>query len=205
MPIESLIAYTGAIIIAAAIPGPGILALLGCALGKGSKMAFGFLIGMILGDMVYLNLAVAGLAALAQTMGDTFFVVKLLGATYLIFLGISLWRSADKAAETSTQAINTNQLHRATFFGFTTTLGNPKTIVFYMGVMPMVIDMNGLVLADVALLNTVNIFALFLALSPYIFAATKARKLLKSTTAVRRMNKGSGAVLIGAGGAVALA
>ncbi|MCW9035828.1 MAG: LysE family translocator [Alphaproteobacteria bacterium] len=204
MPIESLAAYTGAIIIAAMIPGPGVLALVGCALGRGSKMASGFLIGMIFGDMVYLNLAAAGLAALAQTMGEAFFVVKLLGAAYLIFLGITLWRAASKKAEGPAQTINTHQLHKATLFGFTTTLGNPKTMVFYMGVMPMVIDMNTLVLSDVALLNTVNIFALIIALSPYIFAASRARKLLKSQTAVKRMNKGSGAVLIGAGGAVAL-
>jgi threonine/homoserine/homoserine lactone efflux protein len=200
MSLESLIAFSVALGIAGFIPGPGILGLLGWTLGRGGKAALGYSIGLILGDLTYLLFAVAGLAALAETMGEAFLVVKLAGAAYLIWMGIKLWRSATGGNEMVSQQ---GTPLSAGIAGLTTTLSNPKTIVFYMGVMPMVLDIHGLTLGMVAELMVATVVVLTLVLVPYAFAANKARKLIRSPKAMGRLNKGAGAVLVGAGAAVA--
>jgi threonine/homoserine/homoserine lactone efflux protein len=200
MSIESLFAFSLALGIAALIPGPGILGLLGWTLGRGGRAAFGYSVGLILGDLTYLCLAVGGLAALAETMGEAFLVVKLAGAAYLIWMGVKIWRSSSLSADAEAKK---GSLLAAGAAGLTTTLSNPKTIVFYMGVMPMVLDLHGLTLAMVAELMIAATIVLTLVLIPYALAANRARTVIRSQKAMARLNKGAGAVLIGAGAAVA--
>ena len=88
-----LIAYAAALAVAAVIPGPGVAALVGQSLGGGLRAALFFLAGLVLGDLVYLTIAVAGLAALAQVFAGAFLVVKVLGGLYLVYLGVAFWKA----------------------------------------------------------------------------------------------------------------
>ena len=91
MTLAGFIAYAGALAVAAAIPGPGVTALVARALGSGFRPAFAMSLGLILGDLTYLTAVVLGLAFLAQTFGLVFLVIKWLGVAYLAFLAWKFW------------------------------------------------------------------------------------------------------------------
>ncbi len=88
MAIEAVLFFAAILYVTTVIPGPSILGLVGCALGQGLMRAYGFLLGLIVGDAIYLVLAAVGLSSLVMALGDGFIVVKLAGGAYLLFLGV---------------------------------------------------------------------------------------------------------------------
>ena len=88
-----LIAYSVALSIAAVIPGPGVAGLVGQSLGNGLQVSLYFLAGIALGDVVYLTIAIAGLAAIAQLFSGALLAIKVLGGLYLVYLASKFWRN----------------------------------------------------------------------------------------------------------------
>src|ERR1041384_30540 len=86
MTLAGFVAYSGALAVAAAIPGPGITALVARALGSGFRSSLVMSLGLILGDLSYLTAVVLGLAFIAQTFGTVFLIIKWLGVLYLGWL-----------------------------------------------------------------------------------------------------------------------
>ena len=93
MTLTGFLAYSAALGIAAAIPGPGITALVARALGSGFRSSLAMSFGLMLGDLTYLTAVVLGLAFVAQTFGMVFLAIKWLGVAYLAFLGWRFWNS----------------------------------------------------------------------------------------------------------------
>ena len=93
MTLAGFIAYSGALALAAAIPGPGVTALVARALGSGFRSALFMSLGLMLGDLTYLTAVVLGLAIVAQTFGMVFLVVKWAGVAYLAWLAWTFWTS----------------------------------------------------------------------------------------------------------------
>lgn len=197
----SLLAYAAALGLAAAIPGPGVAALVGQSMGSGLKAALFLLAGITLGDVVYLTVAIAGLAAIAQAFAGVLLIVKFLGGLYLVYLAIKLWRSASGPAKISGSGRRSNV--SAFLTGFSVTLGNPKTIVFYLALLPSVLDLNQIDVTRWALLVTVTVFVLTATLAPYAILAARARGMLKKPGALSRLNRFA-AGIIGATGMVIL-
>ncbi len=92
MTLAGFVAYSGALAIAAAIPGPGVTALVARALGSGFRSSLFMSLGLIIGDLTYLTAVVLGLAMVAQTFGTVFLVIKWAGVAYLAYLA---WGSVD--------------------------------------------------------------------------------------------------------------
>ena len=93
MTLAGFIAYSGALALAAAIPGPGVTALVARALGSGFRSSLFMSLGLIIGDLTYLTAVVLGLAIVAQTFGMVFLVIKWLGVAYLAYLAWTFWTS----------------------------------------------------------------------------------------------------------------
>src|SRR5690349_5360448 len=93
MTLTGFLAYSAALGIAAAIPGPGVTALVARALGSGFRSSLAMSFGLILGDLTYLTAVVLGLAFVAQTFGMVFLAIKWAGVAYLAFLGWRFWTS----------------------------------------------------------------------------------------------------------------
>ena len=91
MTLSGFIAYSGALAVAAAMPGPGVTALVARALGSGFRSALAMSLGLILGDLTYLTAVVLGLALLAKTFALAFLVIKWFGVAYLAFLAYRFW------------------------------------------------------------------------------------------------------------------
>ncbi|MGH1467100.1 MAG: LysE family translocator [Cognatishimia sp.] len=191
------IAYVAALGIAAVIPGPGIAALVGQALGGNQRASAFFLAGIALGDVTYLTIAVIGLAAIAKTFASAFLVIKVLGGLYLMYLA---WGFLTTEAGLSKLRAERPKSSSGSFMaGYFVTLGNPKTIVFYLALLPTVMDLNKVHLFEWAMLAVLTVLVIFVALAPYAVLATKARSLMTQPKALRRLNRIAATAIGGAG------
>jgi threonine/homoserine/homoserine lactone efflux protein len=92
MDLSTTLALAGAVFVLGVTPGPGVFAGVGRALASGLGPALAFTAGMLVGDVVLLLLAIFGMAAAAEAMGELFILVKVAGVAYLVWLGVKLWR-----------------------------------------------------------------------------------------------------------------
>lgn len=146
MTLAALLAYGGALFIAAAIPGPGITAIVARALGSGFRETFFMGLGLILGDMIYLTAVILGLAFIAQTFAIAFMAIKIAGALYLGYIAWKLWTSGLVPQEI--RARKSSSAAKSFLSGLLLTLGNPKTMLFYVALVPTLIDLGAIGLDD---------------------------------------------------------
>lgn len=193
------LAYAVALAIAAAIPGPGIAALTGRALATGFTRSMPMLAGLVLGDVTYLTLAVAGLALIANTFATAFLIIKFAGAAYLLWLAWNFWRHG-----LATRNVHKSSGRRdglASFAaGFAVTMGNPKTIIFYMALLPTVIDLQSVAFRDWLLLASITVVVLYAVIIPYIALAARARDAMANRNAMRALSRTAAGAMAGAAG-----
>lgn len=204
MHLPVLAAFAAALAIAVALPGPGIFAVVSCALGRGLRAALAMIGGIILGDLIYFYLAVLGMAALARSMGEFFIVVKFTGAAYLVWLGLRLWRekpAGPAAAEAPAPPAPGDGRNLAA--GFLVTIGNPKSIAFYAGLLPTFIDLEKLSAGDALAMGVIVILLVGLIPAAYAVAAASSRRFFRSPARMRLLNRTAGTMLIGSGVTVA--
>jgi threonine/homoserine/homoserine lactone efflux protein len=197
MSLEQLITFAIAMAVYVVTPGPGIMAVVARALADGMMATLPHSMGMIVGNMIYLLLAIFGLAWVAQQMGDAFFIVKLFGGLYLVYLGIKLWRKKEEIGELQTQ--RSQNPVRTFFTGMMITASNPKAILFYLAVLPAVLDLNVMNLGTFLPVAVINVITLALIVGGYAFIAARVRQIFTNSTAMRRLNRGAGAIMISAG------
>lgn len=194
------ISYVIALGIAAAIPGPGVAAVVGRALGAGVAPTLPFICGLALGDVLFLTVAVLGLAALAAAASSVFLIVKIVGGLYLLYLAWKFW-TADVETSQVTR-ISSHSPWLAAVSGFAVTLGNPKTIVFYLALLPNVIDLTSVGLMDWAMLAFLTMVVLLIVLTPYAVLAAQLRAMLTRPEALKRLNRGAALMIGSAGGLI---
>lgn len=203
LSIESFLAFVVAMFFLSLTPGPGFLAVVARALRGGFAAGMATIAGLVLGDILFLVLAILGLSALALALGEFFLVVKLLGGAYLIWLGISLWRSKVEPQElaTSGETESKERLSHGRSFqlGFLVTLANPKVILFYSALVPTFIDVSALTVLDVALLSAVAAAVLVFVLGAYAFVAARAGRAIRGGRTLAWLNRITGGLLVGAG------
>ena len=202
MNILEFFPYVIALAIAAAIPGPGVAASVGKALGSGFRPAFYFLSGLVLGDLAYLTFAILGLSAIASVFSGFFVVVKFAGAAYLLWLAWSFWRAG--IDPTKMKTARSNGFFASVVMGFSVTLGNPKTIIFYMALLPGVVDISSVSPRDYAILAGLTILVLYAVLTPYILLASKARTFLSNPRSLRILNRSAATAMAGAAAFIVL-
>lgn len=202
MTLSGFIAYSGALALAAAIPGPGITALVARALGSGFRSSLFMSLGLVVGDLAYLTAVVLGLALVAQTFGTVFLVIKWVGVAYLAYLAWTFWTSGITAETIEARRDRTGPFS-SFLAGLTLTLGNPKTMVFYLALVPTLVDLRTITVADYAVLAALTIVVLLLVLVPYLALAAKARWFLATPRALKALNRTAAAFMMGAAAAIA--
>ena len=201
MDLTALIVFAAALAVAAASPGPTITALVARVLVRGTSGALAFMLGLSVGELVWLTAAVLGLAFIAKTFALAFLVLKYAGAAYLAYLAWRMWTAPAHAADAP--APKAEHPARLFFGAISLTLGNPKIMVFYLALLPNLIDLEAVNMLGFAELVGVTVMVLTLVDGAYVLLAARARRLLTSARAVRLVNRGSGALLMGAAVAVA--
>ena len=197
----TLTAFAVVFAFAAASPGPAVAAVLARVIAKGSSGMVFFVLGLMLDDLIWLSAAVFGLAALAALFQPLFLVLKYLGAAYLLFLAWKLWHAPAIAA--SAEPVR-GQGVRLFGGGLLLAMGNPKTMLFYLALLPTLIDLpslNAVGFAELAAVVAVVFVAVFTA---YVVLAVQARRVFTSPRAIRLVNRTSGVAMAGAAAAVAV-
>ncbi|MGN6538017.1 MAG: LysE family translocator [Mesorhizobium sp.] len=201
MHLTSLLIFAGALLVAAGSPGPSIAALVARVISKGFRDVFPFLLAMWIGEGIWLSFAVFGLAVVAQTFHFAFVVVKWIGVAYLAWLAWKMW-TAPVEAKAGDLPKEDSPL-RLFFAGMAVTLGNPKIMMFYLALLPTIIDLGSVTVVGWLEL-TATMAAVLVAIDlSWVLAAAQARKLLKSPRAMRIANRISAGTMGAAAAAIA--
>jgi len=202
MTLTSLAAYAFALFVVVLIPGPGITALVARALGSSFRESLAMAIGIMLGDLVFLTAVVLGLAVVAQAFGTVFMVIKYAGAAYLAYLAYKIWTSGMLRADAEIGP--RRSIFQSLISGLLVTLGNPKAMIFYLALVPTLVDLTTITVADYFELIGVTIVVLMAGTIPYIVLATKAREFFRRPVALKRLNRTSATFLAGTAGYIAI-
>jgi threonine/homoserine/homoserine lactone efflux protein len=187
--------YCGLYAVAIATPGPGVIAIVARALGSGFRSVIPGAAGILAGDIILMTLSAFGLALVAQAMGQLFLIVKIGGALYLLYLGYKYWTAeVPETGEIVPQSAGRGFL---AYLGLT--LGNPKAIAFFVALLPVAVNPRELGLAGYLQLCAAT-FVLIPAITlGYAALAAQLSRFVASRKARKRINKGAGAVMAGAG------
>jgi len=191
-----IISYIAALGLAAAIPGPGMTALVARSVSGGAITGFAMLAGLILGDLIYLSIAVFGLVVIAHTYTSIFMLINWAASLYLCMLALMFWRHQPKRIDIDQKATK-RELVSAGFSGLAITLGNPKTIAFYLAILPLVISLDNVSLQIWGeMLVPLTVFVLLSVGAVFILAALRIRHLLTSTKAQRLLFRLAGFIMV---------
>ncbi len=192
-----VLAYAIALGLAAGLPGPGITALVARSVSGGTLAGYAMLIGLIVGDLIFLTFAVFGLGLLAQTFDSVFTIIRWVSVSYLMYLAWQFWTAErhDITAAENTQ----KSLLMAMITGLAITLGNPKAIAFYLALLPLVLDLSNISVSVLTMvLAPVAILVLLIVGSIYILGAVSVRRALSSARAQRQLHRTAAVAMAGA-------
>jgi threonine/homoserine/homoserine lactone efflux protein len=201
MTMYGLLTFCAVYALAVATPGPGVAAIIARSLAHGFKGAPAFVAGFVVGDLAWFGIAATGLAALARTAAALFIAIKWAGVLYLLYLAWKLWNAP--AERVAVVADDRQHGWRAFIASLTLTLANPKAILFFLALLPTVVDlasMNTVRFVEISLAITLVLPAVLLT---YVFLAARAREMFTTPAAVRRLNRSSGVAMAGAAVVVA--
>jgi len=201
MDLFTLLSLTFATFVYAISPGPGLFAVLAISTRYGPIPAIWLSLGHTIGDIIYVALAMLTLNVLSEVISNSMLYVKILGASYLIYIGYQQWRSKGISFEQSSQKNSTLKLLIA---GFVVGVTNPKTIIFYLSFLPIFIDLNNLtVVTEIEVISVIG-FTVFFVLSLANIMGIKLRKHIENPIIIKRVNKLTGITMILVGCFVAL-
>jgi threonine/homoserine/homoserine lactone efflux protein len=188
-----LIIFASAYLAVLILPGPGVSALVARVLARGPQGSPAFIAGFVMGSLTWFAIAATGLAMLAASFAAIFSAIRYGGAAYLLYLACKLWKSQGVPLTDVEPTLDNGR--RLFLTGLAINLGNPKVIVFFLALLPTVVDLGNLTpLGFFELAITIAIIAGGV-LTAYAMAAAHARRLFTSPKAVRLVNRGSSAVM----------
>ena len=191
-----LLIFAAAYLAVLVLPGPGVTALVARVLGRGTDGAPAFIAGFVVGALAWFTIAATGLTVLASSFATVFVAIRYAGAAYLLYLAWKLWTAPPRPLDLS----QASREHRGRLFltGVAINLGNPKVIVFFLALLPTVVDLATLTPLGFFELGLIVAVIASGVLTAYALAAARARRLFTSPRSIRLMNRGSGAVMAGA-------
>lgn len=195
--LDSIAALFGTMLVLAVVPGPTDFAVVARSIACGFAHGFVMVAGIVAADLLFIVFAVYSMTVTAQLMGGLFVIVKYLCGAYLVFMGIGLLRS--KPAVTGVRGAIRNSRSSSFLSGLFITLGDPKAILFYMGLFPAFLDLSGVTLTDTVIIMLVATVVVGGVKLSYVFAADKAMSFLDNPAARRVLNVAAGCMLCGTG------
>ncbi|MCD9227650.1 LysE family translocator [Ralstonia pseudosolanacearum] len=202
MPLHTWLAFIGASLIVLLIPGPTILLVIGDSLANRGRSAWSTVAGVAAGDTTAMAVSLAGAGALLAASAAAFTVLKLVGGSYLVYLGIRSILTARRLRDDALEAVIPMQpksARRRFLSAWTVTALNPKSIVFFVAFVPQFISADQTFVLQGAILLPTFVCLAALNASMYALAARLLARRLTSVAAQRRFGYTGGAVLLGAG------
>jgi len=194
MSIESSVAFVLAMSIFVASPGPGVMGCLAVAVRRNLYNSTAFITGMVFGDIVYLMFAVFGLTAIAQNFGSVFYLIRIIGGVYLLYLAYKLWTSRLPSEAVQKPAKKRGSLLAGLFI----TLSNPKVIIFYCSFLPNFMDLERLTNSDIIIVCLLVAFVISTVMGIYTYISYKTGQFLGSKSG-RSLNRVAGGAMAATG------
>lgn len=201
MSFEAWLAFAVASAVLLAIPGPTILLVISYALGHGRKAAGATVGGVALGDFTAMTASMVGLGALLATSATLFTALKWIGAAYLIYLGIRLWRAPVAGTQDAPDAgaLPKDRPLRIFLHTYFVTALNPKSIIFFVAFLPQFLNTAEPILPQMIAFEATFLVLATLNAAFYAYLASVARTAIRKPTVQRTVNRVGGSLMIGAG------
>jgi threonine/homoserine/homoserine lactone efflux protein len=201
-----LVAFAITALVIIVVPGPSVLFIVGRALAVGRREAVLTMLGNTAGAAVMLLAVAFGLGALIAASTIALTIVKLVGAAYLVYLGVHAFRSRKSLAEAMTSGVKPGSARRALRQGFLVGLTNAKTAVFFAAVLPQFVDKNaGPATVQILLLGLVFMLIALCSDSLWALAAGTARQwFARSPRRLELVGGTGGLMIIGLGASIAV-
>ena len=197
MSFETWLAFVAASSILLVIPGPTILLVVSYALGQGWRTALPMAVGVALGDFTAMTLSMLGIGALLAASATVFTALKWIGAAYLIYLGIKLFRAGGALnAEPRTDTVSSVKMMAHAWL---VTALNPKSITFFVAFLPQFLDRHADFWTQMLVFEATFLVLAFANAFGYALVATRARTIVRNPKAIRIFNRAGGTLLVGAG------
>jgi len=200
-----LAAYAAALAALVATPGPVVAALIARAATGGVAAAVPLAAGVAVGDLGWPLLAMLGLGVLAGVWAGVMTALRLVGAAILIWMGVQLIRKAEAAALRAAAGGAARERPLAGFLaGVSIIAGNPKAILFYLGILPGFFDFRTLTPLDMGVICAVSAAIPFLGNLAWAALFARARRWLADPVAMRRVHVAAGVALCAVGVGIAV-
>lgn len=198
MTLDHWLAFVAASAILLAIPGPTVLLVISHALSHGKRSAYTTAAGVALGDLTAMTASMLGLGALLMASAELFTVLKWIGAAYLIFLGIKLWRAPVVTEQNAAEAAPAS-LRRMFWHAYAVTTLNPKSIIFFVAFLPQFLDTTKPLFDQMAIFEATFVTLASVNAMLYALTASAARRTIRKPSVQKVINRTGGSLLIGAG------
>jgi len=205
MTFQVWLAFFVATTVTAIAPGSGVILCMSHGLTHGMRRTSVTIVGMEIGMTAILFIAGAGLGAVLVASEHAFMAVKIVGALYLIYLGVMQWRSPiqiGQAAEGEAGQASGSSAHRRFLTGLLTNLTNPKGIVFMAAVLPQFIDPTRPLLLQLCILAATMVCIDLVVLHGYALLAERAQRVFRNPRALRWQRRVFGGTLMSLGAAL---
>ncbi len=207
MPLDLWLAFVAASLALLLLPGPTILLVLSYALSKGRSVALACAVGVGVGDLIAMSASLAGLGALVAASATAFSLLKWIGAAYLVWLGLKLFRSAHSQGPAALPGLPQTQdiTPRGVFaHAAAVTALNPKSIAFFIAFVPQFIRPEASLLPQFGILIATFVGLAMLNALAYALLADRLRRTINRPGVLRGLTRTGGVTLIGMGLATAL-
>lgn len=197
MTTAAILAYTAALLLAVATPGPAMLAVISASVVRGARPGIVMGLGVAAADVLLAVTALLGITALMATFAFAATVIKVVGGAYLIWLGIKMWRQAGRA-----DLPEVGGQDGALRAGFVLGISNPKAILFHASLMPLFFDLSRLALGRAAVVALIVAAINVIVMSLYAILADRAGGWVRTPARMSVAQRAGGASMVGIGGAV---
>jgi len=190
------LALTATIAVAALTPGPAVTAIVARAITDGIRPALAINAGVVTGDLLFFALAAAGMAAAAHSLGELFTVLQWLGAAYLVWAGIQLWRFTPGSVSSAGGTAHESHFWRNYGAGLLLMFGHVQAMFFYAALLPGFVDFSRLTAWDIALVALTLVVVIGGINAGYAVLGARARHFFADARAQRTLHRVAGTLML---------
>jgi threonine/homoserine/homoserine lactone efflux protein len=199
MDLQTALTFSLAFFVFAASPGPDNFTILSKTVSNGAAYGLAYGTGGVCSIFLFVVMAAVGFNAVAQHMNENLQFIQYIGAIYLIYTGITMWRSKPNVGP----RIMRGGLGRLFLMGFVLNISNPKMPVFYLALLPGVLGFREITPIDTLEILTIIGIIETIVVGGHVMIGLRARHVLSDARKVAILNRGAGALMVGAGVLVA--
>jgi len=195
--LSNILALLTAMAVLAAVPSVSVLAVTARSASSGFTHGALTAAGIVLGDIIFILVAIFGLMLLVEALGPAFILVKYAGAAYLVWLSVLTWRARASQALPPEQTASSSKLS-SLITGLLITLGDQKAVFFYFGFFPAFINLALLTWPDILVIMLITVMAVGGVKLMYAYVAVNAGRLLGDRFSLTLNTLAAGVMLLAA-------